>query len=197
MSSAAWTLSRSSCDGAPPQAGSDRTRSSAPADRDESLRLLASLSGTLGLLEIMDDGLLRPLDVLPTLHHPSDLETVLKYPGKTNEQFTALMINLAAALSTRRRGLLDGTLRLLDPMCGRGTTLNRALRLGLSPRRAEIDRKDVEAYRAFLSSWLRGHRYKHSLDTGRLAVQGRSWAPGSMRSSRRTGRRSGKAAPRP
>ncbi|MGY5763860.1 TRM11 family SAM-dependent methyltransferase [Brachybacterium sp. DNPG3] len=158
--------------------GPDATGPEAAGALDErTLRLLGSLSGTLGVLEIVDGGdvadeLLRPLDPPVPLRHPSDLETILKYPGKTNEQFTALMINLGAALSTRRDALFDGTLRLLDPMCGRGTTLNRALRLGLSPVGAEIDRKDVEAYRTFLSTWLRSHRYKHTVDAGRLAVRG-------------------------
>lgn len=157
----------------------DHTGADAPA-----LRLLASLSSTLGLLEDVAGTahgearggagrLLRPLDPPPVLRHPSDLETILKYPGKTNEQFTALLVNLAAALSTRRAGLFDGTLTLLDPLCGRGTTLNRALRLGLSPLGAEIDRKDVDAYRAFLATWLRTHRYKHTVTDGRLTRHGK------------------------
>jgi hypothetical protein len=141
--------------------------------------LLATLSGTLGVLDVQqedpgapDRPLLRPRPLPPVLRHPSDLETTLRYTGKTNEQFTALLVNLAAALSTRRDGILDGGLDLLDPLCGRGTTLNRALRLGLSPVGAEIDRKDVEAYRAFLGTWLRTHRYKHTLETTRLTVRG-------------------------
>lgn len=141
--------------------------------------LLASLSSTLGVLDVVEDAdtglgapLLRPRELPEVLHHPADLESILRYPGKTNEQFTALLINLATALSTRRAGLFDGSLALLDPLCGRGTTLNRALRLGLSPIGAEIDRKDVEAYRAFLGTWLKDHRYKHSLDSTRLTVRG-------------------------
>lgn len=149
-------------------------------------RLLGSLSSTLGVLDVVEDPdpgpeagrlgasgpLLRPRELPSVLHHPGDLETILKYPGKTNEQFTALLVNLAAALSTHRAGLFDGSLALLDPLCGRGTTLNRALRLGLSPRGADIDRKDVEAYRAFLTTWLRTHRYKHTLSATRLTVHG-------------------------
>lgn len=141
--------------------------------------LLAMLSGTLGVLDVQqedpqdpDRPLLRPRPLPAVLRHPSDLETTLRYTGKTNEQFTALLVNLAAALSARRAGILDGTLDLLDPLCGRGTTLNRALRLGLSPVGAEIDRKDVEAYRAFLGTWLRTHRFKHTLETTRLTVHG-------------------------
>jgi hypothetical protein len=141
--------------------------------------LLATLSGTLGVLDVQQEDpaapenpLLRPRTLPDVLRHPSDLETTLRYRGKTNEQFTALLVNLAAALSARRDGLLDGTLDLLDPLCGRGTTLNRALRLGLSPVGAEIDRRDVEEYRAFLGTWLRTHRWKHTLETARLTVHG-------------------------
>ena len=143
------------------------------------LQLLGSLSSTLGVLESVPEvpgqagPLLRPVELPVPLRHPDDLETVLRYPGKTNEQFTALLVNLACALSTRRSSLADGSLTLLDPLCGRGTTVNRALRLGLSPLGAEIDRKDVEAYRAFLSTWLRTHRYKHTVTEGRLTLRGR------------------------
>ncbi|ATG52566.1 hypothetical protein CFK38_14325 [Brachybacterium vulturis] len=161
---------------------STRATAADSASAATTVRLLASLSATLGVLDVIEEAaagsavptapLLRPRDLPGLLHHPADLETILRYPGKTNEQFTALLINLAAALSTRRAGLFDGTLSLLDPLCGRGTTLNRALRLGLSPVGAEIDRKDVEAYRAFLGTWLRDHRLKHTLDSTRLTVHG-------------------------
>ncbi|MFC7458717.1 TRM11 family SAM-dependent methyltransferase [Brachybacterium sp. GCM10030267] len=155
-------------------------------------QLISALSVTLGAFDVVEDEggdddedrdaqapdgappapLLRPRELPATVTHPGDLETILKYPGKTNEQFTALLINLAAALSTRRAGLFDGTLSLLDPLCGRGTTLNRALRLGLSPLGAEIDRKDVDAYRSFLTTWLRSHRYKHTLTASKLTLRG-------------------------
>ncbi|GAA1488560.1 TRM11 family SAM-dependent methyltransferase [Brachybacterium sacelli] len=143
--------------------------------------LLGSLSATLGVLDVAQDDpetpLLRPRSLPEVLHHPADLETILRYPGKTNEQFTALLVNLAAALSTRRAGLFDGSLSLLDPLCGRGTTLNRAVRLGLSPRGADLDRTDHEAYRAFLSTWLREHRYKHTLSATKLTVHGEHLGP--------------------
>lgn len=170
--------------------GMEALEASAPEGAEpldaEDARLLASLSGTLGVLERVpasgsssDAGetLLRALDVPRLERHPSDLETTLKYPGKTNEQFTAMLINLAAALSTRAEGLEAGTLDLLDPMCGRGTTLNRALRIGLSPIGADLDRKDVEAYGAFLTTWLRRHRYKHRAAPGRLRLRGEHLGP--------------------
>jgi hypothetical protein len=124
-----------------------------------------------------DEPLLRPVRLPHMLRHGSELETTLRYPGKTNEQFTALLVNLAAALSTRRARLLDGELSLLDPTCGRGTTLNRALRLGLSPTGADLDRKDLEAYRAFLVTWAKQRRLPHTQSSGRLRIPGQS--PGS------------------
>lgn len=152
-------------------------------DADDALvDLLGSLSCAHGVLErsgIAADG--RELLTVRTPQrlerHPSDLETTLKYPGKTNEQFTAMLVNLAAALTSRPEALADGSLTLLDPMCGRGTTLNRALRLGLSPLGGEIDRKAVEAYGVFLTTWLRTHRYKHQVRTGRTRVRGEQLGP--------------------
>ncbi|GAB2549222.1 TRM11 family SAM-dependent methyltransferase [Brachybacterium huguangmaarense] len=167
-------------------AGVDHLELRADADPGELARIAATLSSPFAAFEPVDgpvadpvddsdegpDPLLRPV-ALPDPHrYGSDLETTLRYPGKTNEQFTALLLNLAAAASERRAGLLDGTLRVLDPMCGRGSTLSRALRLGLSATGADIDKADIEAYRAFLLTWMRTHRLKHTSDSGRLASHG-------------------------
>lgn len=146
------------------------------APREAMVRAASTLSSAMALFEPVDvDGreLLEPIALADVCRHPSDLETTLRYPGKTNEQFTALLVNLAAAASERRDGLLDGSLTLLDPMCGRGTTLSRALRLGLSPVGADVDKADHEAYRAFLTTWMRTHRLKHTSASSRLTVSGR------------------------
>ncbi|MBK0332678.1 hypothetical protein I8D64_14855 [Brachybacterium sp. MASK1Z-5] len=115
--------------------------------------------------------LLRPTPLPEVMRHGSELETTLRYPGKTNEQFTALLLNLAAALSSRRGGVLRGDLALLDPTCGRGTTLSRALRLGLSPTGADIDAKDIDAYRTFLTTWAKQHHLPHTQSSGRLGLR--------------------------
>lgn len=156
----------------------------ANAPRAEVARIASTLSAVLGLFALEDDSgdehtgnealpLLRPVPLVDPHRWGSELETTLKYSGKTNEQFTALLLNLAAAASDRREGLLDGSLAVLDPMCGRGTTLSRALRLGLSPVGADIDSGDLEAYRAFLLTWMRSERLKHTSSSGRLTVAGR------------------------
>ncbi|UQN31295.1 TRM11 family SAM-dependent methyltransferase [Brachybacterium kimchii] len=115
--------------------------------------------------------LLRPTPLPGAMRHGSELETTLRYPGKTNEQFTALLLNLAAALSSRRGGVLRGDLAVLDPTCGRGTTLSRALRLGLSPTGADIDAKDIGAYRTFLTTWAKQQHLPHTQSSGRLGLR--------------------------
>lgn len=114
--------------------------------------------------------LLQPHPLPDVNRYPSDLLTTLKYQGKTNEQFTALMLHLAAAASQTKGDLNAGTLRVLDPVAGRGTTLNQALMWGLSPVGVDIDKKDAELYRAFLTGWLREHRYKHTAQAQKLTV---------------------------
>lgn len=159
-------------------AGVEHLELTADAPRDDLARIASGLSSTMALFEPVrtherDHELLDPVPLAAVHRHGSELETTLRYAGKTNEQFTALLLNLAAAASERRAGLLDGTLRVLDPMCGRGTTLSRALRLGLSPVGADLDKVDHEAYRAFLLTWMRAQRLKHTSSSGRLSAHGR------------------------
>ncbi len=104
-----------------------------------------------------------------------DLVRIPKYPGKTNEQFTRLLVNLT--LSAVRRP--DGPRRVLDPMCGRGTTLTTALTLGHDAVGVEQDDKALEAAATFLRTYLR--------------ASGSSTPPTSRRSG---GRVADRAAPR-
>lgn len=173
-------------------AGIDYLEIRTDAPREDLVPLVSTLSSVLALFGVPEPstdiaeappiapgGASGPVLLEPvarddsTLSHPDDLETTLRYPGKTNEQFTAMLLNLATAASGRRERLAQGTLAVLDPMCGRGTTLSRALRLGLSPIGADIDSADIDAYRAFLLTWLRTHRLKHTSRTEHLTVHGR------------------------
>jgi tRNA G10 N-methylase Trm11 len=60
--------------------------------------------------------------------------------------------------------LLDRTLRVLDPLCGRGTTLNQALMYGFDAAGIDRDQKDFEAYSAYLSTYLKRKRIKHKIE---------------------------------
>jgi SAM-dependent methyltransferase len=128
------------------------------------LAYLANLSSAYALFERVGDDLLRPVPLRPLARFDSDLITIPKYAGKTNEQFTRLLLNVTLLASTSARGMLDRQLVVLDPLCGRGTTLNQALMYGYDGLGIETDGKDVDAYAAFLRAWLRRKRLKHTAE---------------------------------
>ena len=128
---------------------------------------LANLSSIYALFEVAD-GALRPVELHPLDRYDDDLITIQKYPGKTNEQFTKLLVNvtvLASAFADRLSAAGGGKLALLDPLCGRGTTLNRALMFGWDAAGIEHDAKDFEAYSTFIQTWLKHKRIKHHAET--------------------------------
>jgi hypothetical protein len=100
-----------------------------------------------------------------------DLVGIPKYPGKTNEQFTRLLVNVTAA-SARRA--LSAEANILDPLCGRGTTLSTGWTLGFDVAGVEADRTAVEAYDAFLRGYLRRKRIRHRADFTPVRREGRS-----------------------
>jgi len=124
---------------------------------------LSNLAATFALFRFEGD-LLAPLDLQRWDQLDSDLVTIQKYSGKTNEAFTKLLLNVtlaASAFKTERRAL-----SVLDPLCGRGTTLNQALMYGFHATGVELDKKDFEAYALFVQRWVKDKRLKHD------AVQG-------------------------
>ncbi len=133
---------------------------------------LSQVSTAFALFERVD-GLLRPVALSPLAHYDDDLLTIQKYSGKTNETFTHLLLHATLLFRETPGDLLDGQLRVLDPMCGRGTTLNQALRWGHDASGLDLDRKDVEAYVTFLGSWLKRKRLKHTLATTPVRRDGR------------------------
>ncbi|MGL4831694.1 MAG: TRM11 family SAM-dependent methyltransferase [Propionibacteriaceae bacterium] len=121
---------------------------------------IARLSASLALFERIDEALLIPQE-LPRLElFDTDLVSIPKYPGKTNEQFTRLLVNLtlAACETTSSKKVI------LDPMCGRATTLMVGWQLGLHGAGVEADAKSVEAFCAYLKTYLRRKRLKHAAD---------------------------------
>jgi SAM-dependent methyltransferase len=139
---------------------------------DTDIAYLSNLSSAYALFERVED-LLRPLTLTPLARYDSDLITIPKYAGKTNEQFTKLVLNLTLLASASARRMLDGGLTVLDPLCGRGTTLNQALMYGYDGIGVEIDGKDVEAYKLFLQTWLKRKRLKHTAELVPMRRQGR------------------------
>jgi len=133
---------------------------------------LSNLSAAYALFERVGE-LLRPVELTPLARYDSDLITIPKYAGKTNEQFTKLLLNLTVLASAAANRMLDRKLTVADPLCGRGTTLNQALMYGYDAIGVEIDGKDVEAYKAFLQTWLKRKRLKHTAELVPVRRQGR------------------------
>jgi SAM-dependent methyltransferase len=110
--------------------------------------------------------LLRPVELSRLDRFDDDLITIQKYQGKTNEQFTKLLLNVTLLASEFGGQVPDGKLAVLDPLCGRGTTLNQALMYGWDAAGIDVDLKDFEAYAAFIQTWLKRKRIKHQAQLG-------------------------------
>ncbi|MCW6006004.1 SAM-dependent methyltransferase [Micromonospora sp. CPCC 205371] len=121
---------------------------------------LGNLSSVYALFEFVGD-LLRPVELRRLDRYDDDLITIQKYAGKTNEQFTKLLLNATLLASAWAPEMLERRFRVLDPLCGRGTTLNHALMYGFDAAGIDIDQKDFEAYQAFILTWLKRKRMKH------------------------------------
>ncbi len=149
-------------------AGVDYLRFEAAAD-EALLRTVAEQSARLGLYE-QESGLLRPVELPVVDLLDEDLVTIPKYPGKTNEQLTRLLLNVTLSQVT----LPAGARSVLDPLCGRATTLLQAWRLGHDGAGVEADEKAVEAFAAYLKTYLRRKRLKHTADMTPVRREGKS-----------------------
>ena len=109
------------------------------------------------LFESAENGLLRPLEVPAWQYLPDSLNTILKYPGKTNEQFTRMMVNLALCASDGLREIPT----LLDPMCGQGTTLFEAAIRGWNAVGLEVQEQPLHKGATYFVKYLESGRYKH------------------------------------
>ena len=126
---------------------------------------LAVVSNVSSLYALFDrDGeTLRPRAMRRLDRWDDDLVTIQRYSGKTNEQLTRLLLNVtvaaaagAAAFTGERRP------RVLDPLCGRGTTINIAALCGFDAAGIDVDKRDVDAYVQFFTTWLKDKRAKHT-----------------------------------
>ena len=142
---------------------------------DGDLPQLARLSAGYAVFERVGEHL-RPVEVPRTDRFDDDLVSIPKYSGKTNEQFTRLLTNVTLAAVARPASGPSPAKRIsiLDPLCGRGTTLSTGLTLGHDVAGVDSDTKAVEAYAAFLKTYLRRKRLKHSADLTPVRREGRA-----------------------
>jgi SAM-dependent methyltransferase len=138
----------------------------APTLDGQSQSWVSNLAATFALFSVDDAGKFTPLDLARWDQLDSDLVSIQKYAGKTNEAFTKLLLNVtlaASAFAKERRSL-----SILDPLCGRGTTLNQALMYGHHATGVELDKKDFEAYALFIQRWVKDKRLKHTAVAGHV-----------------------------
>jgi SAM-dependent methyltransferase len=129
--------------------------------------LLSNLSSLYALFEREGD-LLRPVPIHRLDRFGDELITIQKYPGKTNEQFTKLLLNVTLMSSRFAPQMLSRRFRVMDGLCGRGTTLNQAIMYGYDAFGMDLDERDVEAYAIFLQRWAKDSRLKHNCEWGQV-----------------------------
>ena len=124
---------------------------------DADLDKIARLSFVFALYQV-EEGLFRPLLIPHADLTDTNLGSMLKYTGKTNEIFTRMMINVAVASCTMPE---PERFCLLDPIAGKGTTLFEALNMGFDCYGIEIgDKAAAEGYH-YLKKYLEIERIKH------------------------------------
>ncbi|MBT8119930.1 MAG: hypothetical protein KJN89_09465 [Gammaproteobacteria bacterium] len=106
---------------------------------------------------------LFPIDKLAGFRLHDDFVFGSKYRGKTNERLTQMLINVGLSAIGGDKGK---RLKLLDPMCGRATTLLWAMRYGITARGIEQDAKAIADIRQSLKKWSKIHRQKHKVMEG-------------------------------
>ena len=129
---------------------------------DEQLPEVLRLSCVQGVFERVATQL-RPIDLTASFALHPDFVFGSKYRGKTNETFTQFLLNVGLQHLV---GEGDKAPKLLDPMCGRGTTLLWALRYGLSAKGIEQEEKALGDLRQNVKKWCKIHRQKHRLSEG-------------------------------
>ena len=133
-------------------------------------RALSRHSTCCLLCEVTEMHLLKPLEKKPAFFLPEELPQVLKYKGKTNADFTMMLLNCAIAASDFARS--ECPLTVLDPVCGKGTTAFCALCLGHHAIGVDRDEKALREADTYLARSLKLNRMKHRRAIGSQTLTG-------------------------
>lgn len=138
------------------------------------LNYLSRLSSLYCLFEVhsLPELMLKPVVVNEQRFFDEDIISIQKYTGKTNEEFTKLMLNIAIFCSDFAPDFLE-RLALFDPVCGRGTTLFQGLIYGYDVYGVEADKKSTHTLMTFLKRYLMEKRYKHQLEQHKFRRDGK------------------------
>lgn len=143
---------------------------SVPQMSDGLLRALSRHSACCLLCEVLDGKLLKPVEKKPAFFMPEELPQVLKYKGKTNADFTMMLLNCAIAASEYAQS--EQPLTVLDPVCGKGTTAFCALCLGNNAIGVDRDEKSLHEADTYLARSLKLNRLKHKRAIGSQTLTG-------------------------
>lgn len=135
----------------------------------EMWRSLSSHSGCCFAARIQD-GALIPVERTGRRYLPDELSQVLKYKGKTNADFTRMLLHCARDASAFARS--QEPLTVLDPLCGKATTLFCALDEGDNAIGMDIDAKALGEADTYFERFLKLHRFKHRREVSSLTLPG-------------------------
>lgn len=142
---------------------------------DDDIVLLSRLSFVYAIFELIgnETGIVfKPIQKsIPYLFN-DDINTILKYSGKTNELFTRLMINVGILSSDFE---FNDDINLLDPVAGKGTTLFEGLTLGYNSYGIEINEKAVHEASIYFKKYLENSKYKHTMKKEKLSGANKSF----------------------
>lgn len=131
---------------------------------DDQLTFISSSSIFYAMFQLMENGLLKTIKVNDFHVFPESMVQILKYNGKTNEQFTRLMVNIAlSACETSSKKIT-----LFDPMCGKGTTLYEGMIRGFDVRGVEINSKWVQEIQTYIVRYFKEGKYKHKAQKSKI-----------------------------
>lgn len=135
-------------------------------------RTLPLLAATTDAFKIVGDRRWAPVAVTKLACVPRVMAEARRYSGKTNELLTRVMVNLATFDLWPRPA---GAVRVLDPLCGGGTTLFAALERGCSVVGADRDRTAVASTATFVRQFCREERLGCREVEARARGRGRDW----------------------
>lgn len=141
-----------------------------PEERDEEL---LKLSFVQGLFEI-GDGSYFPLNKAFEYQLHRDFVFGSKFKGKTNERLTQLLLNVGLSVIDCPIG---EPIRLLDPMCGRGTTIMWGMQYGFRCKGIDRDEAALEDIVRNTKKWCKVHRTKNKFERGALGDKKRRNSP--------------------
>lgn len=146
---------------------------------EQQIDQVARLSFVQGIFTETRSGDLKPLPVDHKFTLPEEFVFGVKYPGKTNELLTQLLINLGLAygLEQEQYARTGRAIRLLDPMAGRGTSLFWAARYGLEALGIEQDSRALSAFEQHGKKTCKLQRIKHKFTQGVVGGGKKSSSP--------------------